>query len=92
VALEIEKQLAPGVNGLWAFIPVRELKSRGFESVEDFVNQIQKRYPLVTSKAGGSSRIDSGVVFTNDPLRAREVLTCLVTLPNLEFESPQYGY
>jgi len=92
VALEIEKQLAPGVNGLWAFILIRELKSRGFETVEDFVNQMQKRYPLVTSKAGGSSRIDSGVIFTNDPLRAREVLTCLVTLPNSDFENPQYGY
>jgi uncharacterized ferritin-like protein (DUF455 family) len=96
VALEIEKRLAPGVNGLWAFIPIRELKSRGFsgefKGVEDFVNQMEKRYPLVTSKAGGSSRIDSGVIFTNDPLRAREVLTCLVTLPNSDFESPQYGY
>ena len=77
VALELEKQLAPGVNGLWAFVPVRELKSRGYNSIDDFVTKMRERHPVVMSKAGGGHRIEQGVIFTNDPYCARRSVDLL---------------
>ena len=84
VALELEKKLAPGVSGLWVFIPVKSILASGFKSVENFVAELKSRYPLKMIQAGGGPRVQSGVVFTNDPTQAREVLTVMGTFSNLE--------
>jgi len=88
VALELEKQLAPGVSALWAFLPLREIMKRGFENVESFARELERRHPIhKTTTHSGENRIQSGVVFTNDPLRAKEVLTVIGTLPNADLEN-----
>jgi uncharacterized ferritin-like protein (DUF455 family) len=87
VALELEKRLAPGVSGLWAFIPLRELRKKGYEDGEQFASEIRRKYPIQKVHAGAGSRIQSGALFTNDPKRAREVLTVLTVLPNAEIEA-----
>jgi uncharacterized ferritin-like protein (DUF455 family) len=82
VALSLEKHLAPGTRGLWLFVPLREIKDRGFKSTEHFVRELENKYPVKLVQKGGDQRIESGVVFTNDPSRAQAVLTVLATLPN----------
>jgi uncharacterized ferritin-like protein (DUF455 family) len=85
VALEIEKTLSPGVNAVWLFLPLRDLKNRGYENAEHFVHEMQKKYPLkLTQRSGGGVRIESGVVFTNDWLRAKSVLTLLSVLSHTD--------
>ncbi|MBI3542148.1 MAG: DUF455 family protein [Deltaproteobacteria bacterium] len=85
VALALEEHLAPGVAGLWAFVPVREIKARGkgHDGAEAFARKLATRYPPKLA----SGRLESGVLFTNDPLSARETLTVLATLPNPELET-----
>jgi uncharacterized ferritin-like protein (DUF455 family) len=82
VALELEKHLMPGVSAVWAFIPIREIKALGFADAHTYAQELDKTYPLVRKK----NQILSGVVFTNDPLPAQEVLTVLATLPNPHVE------
>lgn len=82
VALRLETHLAPGVQGIWMFLPVREVLKRGYSDAQDFAKTLTKKYPTRKVQAGGGMRIENGVVFTNDPGRAREVLTVLSTLPN----------
>jgi uncharacterized ferritin-like protein (DUF455 family) len=82
VALELEKQFAPGTSGVWLFIPLREIKSRGYESADLFAQELQRKYPLKIRQINGNPRIESGVVFTNDPMNAKSVLTILASLPN----------
>ena len=85
VALELEKKLKPGVHGLWAFLPLREIKKRGYENAESFAHELIQKYPLkLVEVGGGERRIESGVVLTNDPVRAQEVLTVLAILPDAD--------
>ncbi|MEO7162981.1 MAG: hypothetical protein ABI041_08680, partial [Bdellovibrionia bacterium] len=80
VALELEKKLKPGVSGLWAFLPLREIKKQGYENAEGFASALVQKYPLkLVEVGGGEQRIESGVVFTNDPARAQEVLTVFLS-------------
>ena len=85
VALELEKYLAPRVNGIWKFVPVKEIKKQGFESPESYAQEMRRRHPLKTRKIGNQLRIESGVIFTNDPSSTQSVLTVLATLPNGDF-------
>ncbi len=87
VALALENHLLPGVNGIWAFLPIRELKTYNFKNAETFAEYLKSQYPLKRIQAGASLRIESGVVFTNDPSRAQEVLTVMGTLPNPDLEN-----
>jgi hypothetical protein len=87
VALELEKKLIPGLNGAWAFLPLRELKRLGFKTPQEFAQIMQNKYPIQTEIAGGTKRIRSGVLVTNDPAHAKSVLTVLVTFPNPELLS-----
>jgi uncharacterized ferritin-like protein (DUF455 family) len=84
VALELEKHLAPGVQGLWLFIPIREIKNQGYENAAAFAEDLQKKYPVRVRSNPSLKRLESGIVFTNDPVRAQSVLTALITLPNPE--------
>lgn len=77
VALELEKRLAPAVNGLWQFVTLKEIKKLGFGSIPAYAEHLKKTHPLILVEAGGGSRIQSGIVFTNDPATAQEVLTVL---------------
>lgn len=85
VALELEKFLAPGIKGLWAFVLLREVKRQGYESFQEYSKALQDRYPLVCRDAGSKKRIESGVFFTNDPHAAKSLLTFIVALPNPDF-------
>jgi hypothetical protein len=87
VALELEKHLVPGTSGLWIFLPLREIKDHGYANAEAFALEIGKKYPLKMKQSNGNHRIESGVIFTNDPSRAQSVLTALTTVsdPNLFF-------
>ena len=86
VALELEKHLAPGVSGLWAFLPIREIKDLRFENAEAFAREMERKYPVKRGSSNASQRIESGVVFTNDPFCAQEILTVMGTLPNPDLE------
>ncbi len=79
VALDLEKYLAPKTNAGWFFIPLRIVREKGYGDFEEFASYLKKKYPIQFS---GTKRIESGVVFTNDPKRAQSVLTVLATLPN----------
>ena len=93
VALELEKKLIPGMSELWVFLPLREIKKQGYENAESFALEILQKYPLILVEVGGGEqRIESGVVFTNDPVRAQEVLTVLVVLPAFEPELEKFGF
>lgn len=78
VALALEESLAPGVPGIWAFVPVRELPARGLPAdPAEAARALRERHPVRLQAAGSSTRIAEGVVLTTDPERAREVLTVL---------------
>jgi len=82
VALELEKKLKPGKTGFWALLPLREIRKQGYENAESFASDLSRKYPLqLTEVGGGEQRIESGLIFTNDPARAQEVLTVLAVLP-----------
>lgn len=85
VALELEKKLKPGVQGLWAFLPVRAIQKQGYETAEHFAKKFIERYPLKLAEVGGGERrIESGAFFTNDPSLAQEVLTVLAVVSDTE--------
>jgi hypothetical protein len=86
VALELEAHLLPGANAVWLFIPLREIIKQGYESLEFFVEYLQKKYPVKLRQVSGKVRIESGVIFTNDPMCVKSVLTVLATLPNSDVE------
>lgn len=83
VALALESHLAPGVKALWAFLSIRKILNEGYSSVTDFVSEITQRFPLRTSPL---NTLEEGVLFTNDPSQAQEVLTLLMILPNPDLE------
>lgn len=85
VAWALEQHLAPGVEAVWAFLPVRTLNRQGFDDMQGFADDLQSRHPLVLSRDG--KRLVSGVVFTSDPARAQEVVTVLATVPNAAVEA-----
>jgi uncharacterized ferritin-like protein (DUF455 family) len=89
VALELEKRLAPGVNALWLFLPVRELKARGFENANAFAEWLAQRHPTILTPPGSGrqARLESGLVFTNDPMDCHAILTVFATLPNPDLEA-----
>lgn len=77
VAIELEETLAPGISGAWLFVP---------KSSEPAARKLSEKYPLqLNAQSGGPSndvrRIQQGVIFTNDPDKAREVLTVLIAVP-----------
>ena len=83
VAWALENQLAPGVEGIWLCLPVRTILGQGHATVAEFAQGLAQRHPVTLNAA---RRLTSGVVFTTDPARAREVVTVLATLPNAECE------
>jgi hypothetical protein len=85
VALELEKHLNPGAEGLWCFLSLRDLKKLGFEDARQFATIQRQLFPVqMLNTEGGKGRIQRGVIFTNDPALALEVLTVLVVLPQTE--------
>jgi len=77
VALALEKHLFPGVPGVWKFVSLSEIQRLGFKTFQEFAIDLQNMYPAILRKSGGSLRLASGVLFTNDPLQARSSLTVL---------------
>lgn len=79
IALELEAHLHPGVSAAWAFVPIRELVSRGLPATaKEAAHILQERHPPRLGGTGGGQRVAEGLVFTTDPARAREALTALV--------------
>lgn len=87
VALELEKHIHPSVDAFWSFLRVADLQARGYKNAEEFAREMREKHPIVLSHAGAGKRIESGVVFTNDPATATEVLTMLSSGPS--FDNPR---
>lgn len=86
VALALEERLAPGTQGIWRFFSRAEIASKGFDSIQSFAASLCEKYPVKMAQTGQTRRIEHGVIATNDPSRAQEVLTVLGTLPNPDLE------
>jgi hypothetical protein len=78
VALELEKRILPGTPAAWIFVPMREISQTQTPTATSFLAELKTRYPLVLSQSSGRPRIESGVIATQDPTRAQEVLTLLL--------------
>lgn len=68
VALELEQYVLPGVSAAWIFLPAQDPETR----------LLAARHPVKRQMQNGKEWISEGVLFTNDPETAREVLTVLV--------------
>ena len=82
VALELEQYVLPGAPAAWLFLPVASLSERGLPDIpNEAANDLMSRHPVKRQAKSGKDWIADGVVFTNDPADAREVLTVLVVGP-----------
>lgn len=79
VALAIEERVLPGTPARWVFAARRELTSG--QSFEAFAQELEGRHPVSQRRSGAGFRISEGIVCTNDPTRAREILTVLAVGP-----------
>ncbi len=79
VAIELEKNVLPGTPAAWLFLSATTLEAQGLPaSFAEAAREIANRFPLKKESKGGREWISEGVLFTNDPETAREVLTVLV--------------
>jgi len=67
VALELEKYVMPGTPAAWLFLP----------AADPAVKALAAKYPVKKSTQSGREWLSEGVIFTNDPETAREVITVL---------------
>ncbi|MBY0371361.1 DUF455 family protein [bacterium] len=69
VALELEKHVLQTTPAAWLFLPL--------DSLKETPQALAERHPVKKQTRSGQEWISEGIVFTNDPERAREVLTVL---------------
>jgi uncharacterized ferritin-like protein (DUF455 family) len=67
IALELEKRVLPGTPAVWAWI-----------EASTQVRKAATLHPPVLASSAQGQRIASGVLLTQDPERARDVLTALI--------------
>jgi hypothetical protein len=72
VALELERYVLPATPAAWLFVPALA----GTTLVET-ARRLAARHPIRKQTKSGKEWISQGVVLTNDPATAREVLTVL---------------
>lgn len=78
VALELEKRVLPGASAAWLFLTTAALRDRGLpDDFADAARVLANRHPVKRQTKSGKEWIAEGVVFTNDPEAAREVLSVL---------------
>lgn len=80
VALELEKHLDPSVEAAWLFFSKAVILAKGYANLQDFWTAVSSRYPLKKVSAQLSPNktlLREGVLATQDPLAASEVLTLL---------------
>lgn len=83
VALAMRRRCAHGRVGFWGIWPVRALQRLGFEDATSFVDQALEHHPLETIREQGALRWRAGLLPTNDPAQARQVLSMALIGPSL---------
>jgi hypothetical protein len=74
VALAIEAHVLPGAQARWLWVPRRKLTATSFAA---WAAMLEQAHPARLTMAGDGLRISEGIICTNDPECAREVLTLL---------------
>lgn len=69
LALELMKNTAPGSSGLFVIVNHRLVQSRGFATLAEYAEHLEKRFPLEL-RGSPRTKIREGVVALNDPERA----------------------
>lgn len=83
VAMHLRRRLAGATVGIWRLCRIADLVRRGYADAVDYATRRRAEHPLVRDAATGGIR--RGVVITNDPARATEVLgvfAVAATLPD----------
>jgi uncharacterized ferritin-like protein (DUF455 family) len=76
VALALEEKVLPGVPAAWVFILLREVANESCSAAQ-LAHTLSERFPLKLHHGASGARILEGVLATQDPARAKEVLTLL---------------
>lgn len=82
VALALEKYLSTGTNALWIHLHQKDLKQSGYQNFLQWSEVLKKQYPLHLN-ANKLKKIESGILFTNDPSQAQYSLGALLVQKNI---------
>ncbi|MBC7692902.1 MAG: DUF455 family protein [Methylotenera sp.] len=77
VALALEEHVAPGTPAAWLFQNLKDVQAQGFPTFAEYALQMSAEFPLQTLSVAGGLRIAEGVLWTNPPDEAREIITAL---------------
>jgi hypothetical protein len=72
VALELERYVLPATPAAWLFVP-----ATAGTTLAETARRLAECHPIRKQAKSGKEWISRGVVLTNDPETAREVLTVL---------------
>lgn len=75
VAWHLQRLVAPGRAAQWRLVRAADVRRAGHPTLADWASLLGERHPVRT--AGDTGRLGSGVLFTNDPEQAQEVLGVL---------------
>ncbi|MDJ0841399.1 MAG: DUF455 family protein [Acidobacteriota bacterium] len=78
VARRLEKFLAKGARGIWILVGLRHLAQRGIADFTTFGAESAQRFPPCF---GPDKGLVSGVLFTNEPDKARQMLGVMAVGP-----------
>ena len=78
IGLSLHQCCAKGSVGFWRLLSLRELARKGSESAADFAAAAVERHPLELEQSARGTHWKRGVLFTNDPERATQVLSLAV--------------
>jgi hypothetical protein len=84
VALEISKRIQTGTFAIWVHLRISDILNANFANISDFIACIEKICPIILDRSSSNTPlIKEGVLFTNEPLTAKSVLTTLIVGKNV---------
>ena len=84
VALEISKRIQTGTFAIWVHLRISDILNANFANISEFITYIEKICPIILDRSSSNTPlIKEGVLFTNEPLTAKSVLTTLIVGKNV---------
>ncbi len=84
VALEISKRIQTGTFAIWVHLRISDILNANFTNISDFIACIEKICPIILdSNTSNTPLIKEGILFTNEALTAKSVLTTLIVGKNV---------
>lgn len=92
LAAILTRRVATGRAALWAWVRRGDVEAAGYPDFSQWWSRTASQHPPQTEARGGRQRLTEGVVATNDPAVAREVVTVVVVGDTLEACAQTIGW